>query len=400
MTKTTESAVKPAANNFKYIAILGRQPEFGLAELESVVGAEGVKPFGRAAALVNRELDIDRLGGAVKLGAVAYDGPTTPLDALPLAAASLPLAASGKTSFAISVYGGGSRVTRRAVEAAGLTLKKALRERLAERGDGGSVRLVVPKDGTEVSAAALKGSWVVEDGFELLVVLDGPRMIVALTYGVQDVDWYSKRDYDRPARSAVVGMLPPKLAQILVNTTSASTVVDPFCGTGVVLQEALLNGRAAVGSDLSPEMVEASRKNLTWLSGAAGRALPSWNVELADAKQVLLPDLDIAVVSEGYLGPNLSTPPAPAELAKIQVEMLDLYRSTLKNFARQLEPGTEIALCVPAWRQKSGWSYLNLIDDLPRLGYTIKALKHVRGQLLYARPDQVVGRQILLLRKS
>ena len=237
--------------DFKYIAILGRQPEFGLAELESVVGAEGLRPFGTAAALVSEELDIDRLGGAVKLGVVAYNGPATSLDRLPVDATSLPLAASGKTSFALSVYGGGSRITRRAVEAAGLTLKKALRER-------GSVRLIVPQDGTEVSAAALKGSRVIEDGFELLVVFDRDRMVIALTYGVQDIDWYSRRDYDRPARSAVVGMLPPKLAQILLNTTKASTVVDPFCGTGVVLQEALLVGRSAVGSDLSPEMVEAA----------------------------------------------------------------------------------------------------------------------------------------------
>jgi tRNA (guanine10-N2)-dimethyltransferase len=140
-----------------------------------------------------------------------------------------------------------------------LTLKKSLRER-------GSVRLITPKEGTAVTAAQLSANHVLRSGFELLVVIDGKRMILALTIGVQDIDWYNRRDYGRPARSAKVGMLPPKLAQVMVNTTKASTVYDPFCGTGVVLQEALLMGRLAVGSDLSPEMVEASRRNLDWLT--------------------------------------------------------------------------------------------------------------------------------------
>jgi len=49
-------------------------------------------------------------------------------------------------------------------------------------------------------------------------------------------------------------MLPPKLAQILVNSVQAQTVYDPFCGTGVIPQEALLLGRTASGSDLSDEI--------------------------------------------------------------------------------------------------------------------------------------------------
>jgi hypothetical protein len=54
---------------------------------------------------------------------------------------------------------------------------------------------------------------------------------------------------------------------------------------------------------------------------------------------------------------------------------------------------------VPAWRIGGSWHYLNVVDELPRLGYTMKVFKHVRLPLLYARPDQIVGRQIVLLRK-
>ena len=48
-------------------------------------------------------------------------------------------------------------------------------------------------------------------------------------------------------------MLPPKLAQIIVSlsgTQPGQTVLDPFCGTGVVLQEALIMGAIVYGFDL------------------------------------------------------------------------------------------------------------------------------------------------------
>ena len=230
------------------------------------------------------------------------------------------------------------------MKAAGLEIKKRLRER-------GPVRLVMPAKGAAVTAAELRHNLVLESGFELLAVVSGGEMVVALTTGVQDIDWYSKRDYERPARSAKVGMLPPKLAQVLVNTTAARVVADPFCGTGVLLQEALLLGRQAEGGDLSAEMVAASRSNLKWLAEQpeAGGSVPAWELAEADATSVRLP-AGCAVVSEGYLGPSLSQPPAAAGLQRLQRELLGLYRAALTNWARQLPAGSEVSLCVPAWR--------------------------------------------------
>jgi tRNA G10 N-methylase Trm11 len=382
-------------SSLNYLTILGRQPELGLVELESLLGADGVQPFGRQAALVERALEVDRLGGAVKVGEVLYRGPVTGLRELPMDVSALPMRET-KTPFAVSVYGGTE--TPRSAMAAGLELKKRLRAR-------GSVRLVTAAKGLAVTAAELRHNRVLDDGFELLVVIARSEMVVARTLGVQDINWYSKRDYERPARSAVVGMLPPKLAQILVNTTTAPTVADPFCGTGVVLQEALLLGRAAWGADVAPEMVAATRENLAWLAGVATEhgvptPLLAWTVvEPADARQVRLP-AEAAVVSEGYLGPNMSASPTPVQLAEVRRELLGLYRESLRNFARQLPTGGEVSITVPAWRVGKLWHYLGLVDELSDLGYTLKGFKHTATPLLYAREDQVVGRQLLLLRKN
>ncbi|HVQ44971.1 MAG TPA: hypothetical protein VMT30_08525 [Candidatus Saccharimonadia bacterium] len=372
-----------------FVAILGRQPELGLVELESVLGAQGVRPFGRQVALVGEMVPVDQLGGVLKLGEVLYRGAVKPLRELPVDFEALPMRAT-KTPFAISCYGG--RETARSLTAAGLELKKRLRER-------GSVRLVQPAKGLAVSAAELRHNRVIEDGFELLVVVAEHEMIVARTVGVQDIDWYSKRDYGRPARSATVGMLPPKLAQVLVNTVRAEVVCDPFCGTGVVLQEALLAGRVVAGSDLAAEMVTATSANLAWLAEQVSTPLPAWSAAEADARLVRLPP-GCAVVSEGYLGPNLMRLPGPAELDRMRAELRELYRMSLRNFAAQLPAGAEVSLCAPAWRDGRRWQYLGLVDELPDLGYTLKGFEHVRTPLLYARDDQVVGRQLLLLRKN
>jgi len=375
---------------FSYLVILGRQPEFGLAELESLLGSAAVSPFGRQAALVSDSVDVARLGGAVKVGRVLYRGQPASLRELPLDVTALPMGGS-KTPFALSAYG--LKAEPQALKAAGLQLKKQLRER-------GPVRLVAPAKGLAVSAAELRHNRVIEDGFELLVVVAGNEMVVAQTTGVQDIDWYSQRDYGRPGRSAKVGMLPPKLAQVLVNTTSAPVVVDPFCGTGVVLMEALLQGREVHGSDLAGEMVAATLTNLEWLDDRpeTPTPLPRWVIKQADAREVRLPE-GCAVVSEGYLGPNLSQSPTAGRLETIKSDILALYKQSLMSWAVQLPSGAEVTLCVPAWRMGKNWSEVGLVDELSRLGYTFKRFSHVRTPLLYAREGQIVGRQVLFLRK-
>jgi hypothetical protein len=371
----------------RYIAILGRQPELGLVELECQLGAADLAPFGSQAARLAQRIDVTRFGGVVRLGEILAECSATELMNWPLSLETLPLASS-KTPFAVSVFGVEHRPGL--ARALGLELKKRLRAR-------GSVRLVEPRTGLVVSAAGLKHNQILEKGFELCFVVTGQTLIIARTLAVQDVDGYAERDYGRPARSAQVGMLPPKLAQILVNTTTAPVVVDPFCGTGVVLQEARLLGRAAVGSDLAAEMVAATNTNMVWLDSYHPN-LPHWRVELSDARRVTLP-LEAAVVSEGYLGPHLVAAPHSAELAQIQAELLDLYLGVLNNWSSQLAPGAQVSMCAPAWRIGGRWSYLPLVDELPRLGYTLRSFAHATSPLLYARHDQLVGRQLLLLRK-
>ena len=81
-------------------------------------------------------------------------------------------------------------------------------------------------------------------------------------------------------------------------------ILDPFCGTGTVLQEALLAGYDVVGTDLSQKMVDYTTENLSWLQStftAPGNVI---DIHQANATTHHWPNSEnlTAVVCETYLG--------------------------------------------------------------------------------------------------
>ena len=82
---------------------------------------------------------------------------------------------------------------------------------------------------------------------------------------IQDIEGYSERDIGRE-RSMTVGMMPPKLAQMMINMATKGNMLriwDPFCGLGTTLIEAHNAGYSHLtGSDISAEMVQETKKNI------------------------------------------------------------------------------------------------------------------------------------------
>ncbi|MCG2719179.1 MAG: site-specific DNA-methyltransferase, partial [Nanoarchaeota archaeon] len=76
-----------------------------------------------------------------------------------------------------------------------------------------------------------------------------------------------KRDLTRP-KQRPKHMISIRLARILINLSGAvedSVLLDPFCGYGILLQEAMLMGLNVFGIDRSYECVNASEINIRWL---------------------------------------------------------------------------------------------------------------------------------------
>ena len=387
--------------------ILGRQPALGFAELESIFGAEHVHPIGREAVLLDIDpegVDLRRFGGSMKLCDVLgiFDTAKWPelqqqvLGQLPERIAETP---AGKLQLGISAYG--ISVKPQQLLAVGLSLKKAL------RGAGRSVRLIPNQSNALNSAQVLHNHLTGPTGFELVLVRNGNQTIYAQTLAEQDIESYTIRDRGRPRRDARVGMLPPKLAQILINLAAGNVnpsdtrLLDPFCGTGVVLQEALLLGYNVYGTDLEPRMIDFSQANLDWLKEQFEF---SGNYALAAGDATSFHwQLPIDRVScETYLGQPFNTFPTPDKLEQVRNTCNTIIEKFLTNISSQLSPDARLCIAVPAWQQKQNqFVHLPVLDHLEKLGYNRVSFEHARDQeLIYSREDQVVARELLVITRK
>lgn len=388
-----------------YIAMLGRQPAIGIAELERLFN--DVQWFSDSSATFSAAaFDIQRLGGTVKAGNVVAE-----LHRGDWRQASMKLVQAytqawagheGKITLGISAYG--FDVSSRDVQKTGIILKSKLKEK------GVSLRLV-PNDDTALSTATAHHNklGLSDNKVELLVVRGrGGKVIIAESTGSQNITSLAKRDQERPARDAFVGMLPPKLAQIMLNLSGISSeksvntprVLDPFCGTGVVLQEAALLGYIPYGTDLAEKMVDYSRRNMEWLVDKYHVAA-DYNIEHGDAMDTNWSQPIDAVVCETYLGQPFSAPPRAEKLQQVRGNCDHIISTFLKNIGSQIQPGTPLCVAVPAWNDGNGYfTHLPLINKLDQLGFMQLRFKNIDTKdLLYYREGQVVARELLVLQK-
>jgi tRNA (guanine10-N2)-dimethyltransferase len=391
------------------VCILGRQPALGLAELESLYGAEAVTELTSQVAgleLPVEQIDFRRLGGSTRLAEVVAIVPSKLWkDVEKQLAKSIALLSKdmpeGKLVVGLSAFN--IPITPAKLNASGLTLKKILRGRTNR-----SVRLV-PNPELELNTAqVLHNKLTSPTGVEMLVIArDDGTTVLARTRAVQDIDSYTLRDRGRPKRDARVGMLPPKLAQIIINLSSGQadphglTLLDPFCGTGVVLQEAGLMGMKVYGTDLEPRMIDYSQKNLEWLMETFNVTFPV-TLERGDATTHDWQPGVTTVAGETYLGRPFTDKPAPEVLAQTISEVNLILKRFLTHIAAQLAPGTRLCLGVPAWQiGPDQFKRLPLIDQMSELGYNQVRFEHVsENQLLYYREDQIVARQLLVLTRK
>lgn len=385
------------------IIILGRQPALGLAEAESLFGPGKIQPIGNQAAIIDvdpKEIDINRLGGSVKIAKYLAKLDFTDwkklsdylIEHVPKHTCCI---GPGKLIFGISTYN--MNVNQKMIERTALSVKKAVRE-----SDSRSVR-VVPTKGSELNSAQVLHNKMTQVplGMELLFIQDNGAVHLAQTTGVQDIDAYAARDQARPKRDARVGMLPPKLAQIIINLAKPQkTVLDPFCGTGVVLQEALILGYDAYGSDIEPRMVEFSIENVdVWLRSQRQDITATLAVEPGDATEHTWRALPFdAIAGETYLGRPFTHQPNKETLRQVMSDVNTIHKKFLQNIARQTSPGFRMTIAVPAWNISGHFLHLSTLDHLEELGYTRVSFKYVRdSELIYHREGQIVGRELVTL---
>ncbi|HEY5267947.1 MAG TPA: DNA methyltransferase [Candidatus Saccharimonadales bacterium] len=387
----------------KTLFVLGRQPIFGIAEIESLFPDNKISKINEKIISIDADIDpglIDKLGGTVKIAreiVLTNNSNGKTLDDLISEhitdiLISLP---DGKINFGISYYG--HNQTARNLEIVALKIKKIVKRNQR------SIRIIPNKDLELSSAQVFHNKLTNKTNFELIVIEKNGFIAFARSTAVQNIDSYSSRDQKRPYRDAKVGMLPPKLAQIMINLLNPSrgtVILDPFCGTGVILQEALLMNLRVIGTDLDKRMVDYSTRNIEWLRQKTSN-LQDCVISSGDATtNTWQKDIDY-IVTEVYLGKPFFQTPSIGLINKEREAADDLMVKFLENIYRQINSGTKLCIAVPAWRYNNDFVHLTILDQIEKIGYNLMSFKNLDTKdLIYHRPDQAVARQILLLTRK
>lgn len=232
---------------------------------------------------------------------------------------------------------------------------------------------------------------LVEEGVEFLAY----NNYVAKTVAVFNPFEHEKRDKEMLCKD-YLKTISIRLAKILINLSQTKNLLlDPFCGYGIILQEAMLQGMSVVGVDSDEKSIEAAKKNLELIEKKY-KTNTNYKIIKGDSRFLsrLVREAE-GIATEPYLGPYLKQLPNIKEAGKTMKELEEMYRQTLKE-AKKIVKG-KIALIVPRFptRQRK-----DVIMDFDRIikeeGYKIwQPIKQINIPIIY--PHGRIKREIWVI---
>lgn len=369
----------------KYIFILGKNRELSLAEISTLwPDLVLIQQNDDFAVFEGISMDLqeaqNRLGGTIKIGRV-IGGKLDKTAVLDQILASRGTSEAGRSNFGFSWHN--TQQDRRF----GMEIKKEL------KAQGISSRLVESKEKSLSSVIITK-----EKCLDFIVT---PKFL-ALTMAVQDFKDYSKRDFGRPKADAISGMLPPKLAKMMINLSKASfedTILDPSCGSGTILSEAMAMGFInLIGSDISDRAVSDTKDNLNWLVDKEKIEDCKFDISKLDVTKLsekIKPKSITAIVTEPYLGPPIKGNEGEAKITKVIRDLEQLYLASFGQFEKALVSGGRVVIVMPEWHLGNEAYGINIADKIEKMSFA----RIDDGNLIYKREDQKIWRNIIIYEK-
>lgn len=368
----------------EYLFQLGHQPQISIAEIEAVFSLLKIKYkiqkednqylFIKTTEAINSKKIMDRLGGTIKIAEKKLETKNLVPDITKYLEKTHP---KGKIIYSIS--GNNAKNTA-------LKIKKELKTK------GRSVRYIELKN-----TATILHNDLIKKQSDLAII----NNYVFCTREIQEFEDFTKRDYDRPGSDAKSGMLPPKLARIMINLSKAGekeTILDPFCGSGTILMEALvLNYHNLVGTDSSKKALQNTNENLKWLQEKYDLPANKLNLYQSRAeeieKQIKKTSID-TIITEPYMGKPLNGKEERMEIIKQAEELKKLYIKSFNSFYKILKPKGKTIFIIPKFRYKDVWIKIDCLDEIKKIGFKIIPFSKEKTSLLYWRKNQHVGREI------
>lgn len=321
----------------KYLFILGREPLLSTAELICFLKTSKrdfcIKTLGSGWAILEMEFEsglIGFLGGTQKIGLLAAGGNKEEITQCALNWVEKQ-GFGKKALIGISDYSDsriGKRIRKKCLEFFKKNRVKA--------------KIMMPKkiEGDEKShlSPTQTISLLKRNGAELLLVEKGKEFFLAETIECFDPKFFQEIEKSIPQKD-FLSQTSRRLAKIMLNLSCAeknSTILDPFCGKGTILQTAMLNGINAIGLDAKTRETEDCDENLQWLKQEFG-IKNDFRVITGKAENI---DNHVsgkqfnAIVSEPYMGQFLKKIPGKQEAKKIFDELETLFQGFFSSASR------------------------------------------------------------------
>ncbi|MCD4771739.1 hypothetical protein K8R30_04995 [archaeon] len=209
--------------------------------------------------------------------------------------------------------------------------------------------------------------------------------IATQTYDPKEV---KKRDMQKPIRREILA-ISPRLSKILINLSGAKPhdrLLDPFCGVGGILSEALIKKINVYGIDKDKQATIDAETNIKWLTQNY-KIQNKYKIENNDSRRA--PDLQFsAIATETPLGKPLRKKPSDNQAKQIIQNFEAYIIPILRQLKKVKKSQAKIAITFPVIR--------NLHVDARKIAEK-SGLRIRMSPLLESRSDQFISRDLLVL---
>ncbi len=266
---------------------------------------------------------------------------------------------------------------------------------------------ILPKEGHELSSAQI----INKNILELVIVKIGDKYQIFQTLSVQDINYWTRKDMRRPFVDDRLGMLPLKVARMMINLGRGSregkneaknALLDPFCGMGSILTEAIDLGLThVIGGDIQEDVLQKCRANVEWFKKEFKYPDAAVEFFLSDATKIsekLNRKIDL-IVTEPFLGDakiiqnlEIKNKNDSLKLKNIVKGLEKMYVGCLKDWRKILQKDAVVVIIVPEITVEGRLFTLPFIEICAKTGYNILA------QYEYSREKAIVKRKIFVLK--
>jgi|GEM_PF-2479828 len=247
-------------------------------------------------------------------------------------------------------------------------------------------------------------------GRNFSIVETKESLLLSETVFIQDPNYWTMIDFDRPHKEKEVGMLPAKLARIMINLSQplkGSYVFDPFIGLGTIAMQADLLGHRVIGTDINAQNVDYAEENCLWMvkkgiSASRDKVFAVHDIRKPYPDNIGKRDIT-AIVCEPFLGPMRSKPfSSKGEADKsFRQHVRPLLLALLERAGEILPKDCRLVFVKPLSKyiENGQTQWYNPQVQFPIEIWKDWAKDHKLRALEWVQKDSTIGREIVVLTK-